>query len=160
MTKHPFVELSPNDGPGTSEQGVSLPFLQCPPACLHVCHRGALACWSQAIIARTFDYESEAKCDSHLKTFMESIKAAANSQGQGFAAVKVRAARQPPGSALQLPPSSAASPAITPPTQSDRTVLAIAGRLIVQSRCAFTHSVCSSAKAHLVWAVNGSGSEL
>lgn len=47
---------------------------------------------TQAIIARTFDYESEAKCDAHLKTFMESIKAAASAEGQGFAAVKVSAA--------------------------------------------------------------------
>lgn len=43
----------------------------------------------QAIIARTFDYESEAKCDAHLKTFLRSIKAAAASEGQGFAAIKV-----------------------------------------------------------------------
>jgi hypothetical protein len=43
----------------------------------------------QAIIARTFDYESEAKCDAHLKTFLQSIRAAAASEGQGFAAIKV-----------------------------------------------------------------------
>mmetsp|Transcript_5093 Transcript_5093/g.14616 ORF Transcript_5093/g.14616 Transcript_5093/m.14616 type:complete len:636 (-) Transcript_5093:748-2655(-) len=50
---------------------------------------------NEAIIARTFDYESEAKCDAHLKTFMESIKAAASAEGQGFAAVKVTALGQP-----------------------------------------------------------------
>ena len=85
----------------------------CLPAC--ACRQDATACWSQAIIARTFDYESEATCDAHLKTFMESIKAAASSEGQGFAAVKVRAARRPPGSALQLSPGSAALSATTSP---------------------------------------------
>ena len=31
----------------------------------------------------------QAKCDRHMHTFMKSIRAAAASEGQGFAAVKV-----------------------------------------------------------------------
>lgn len=50
---------------------------------------------NEAIIARTFDYESEAKCDAHLKTFLQSIRAAAASEGQGFAAIKITALGQP-----------------------------------------------------------------
>jgi proline dehydrogenase len=50
---------------------------------------------NEHIIARTFDYESEAKCDRHMETFMKSIRAAAASEGQGFAAVKVTALGQP-----------------------------------------------------------------
>lgn len=34
----------------------------------------------------------QAKCDRHMETFMKSIRAAAASEGQGFAAVKVRSA--------------------------------------------------------------------
>ena len=41
------------------------------------------------VVARTFDYADEAKCDSHMHIFLESIAAAAQSEGQGFAAIKV-----------------------------------------------------------------------
>lgn len=45
---------------------------------------------NDVVIARTFDYENEATCDRHMHTFMKSISAAKASEGQGFAAVKVR----------------------------------------------------------------------
>lgn len=41
------------------------------------------------VVARTFDYESEAKCEQHTSTFLRNIQAAGDSPGQGFAAVKV-----------------------------------------------------------------------
>ena len=41
------------------------------------------------VVARTFDYNTEAKCDAHTATFLQSIAAAAEADGQGFAAVKV-----------------------------------------------------------------------
>lgn len=42
-----------------------------------------------SVVARTFDYANEANCDSHLGIFLQSIAAAAQSEGQGFAAIKV-----------------------------------------------------------------------
>ena len=48
------------------------------------------------VVARTFDYADEAKCDSHMNIFLQSIAAAKHSEGQGFAAIKV------PMSALAL----------------------------------------------------------
>ena len=41
------------------------------------------------VVARTFDYENEAKCEQHTGTFLRNIKAASDAPGQGFAAVKV-----------------------------------------------------------------------
>lgn len=41
------------------------------------------------VVARTFDYADEAKCDSHMHIFLQSIAAAEQSEGQGFAAIKV-----------------------------------------------------------------------
>ena len=41
------------------------------------------------VVARTFDYENEAKCAKHTSVFLRSIQAAANAPGQGFAAIKV-----------------------------------------------------------------------
>lgn len=35
-------------------------------------------------------FRMQAKCDRHMETFMKSIRAAAASEGQGFAAVKVQ----------------------------------------------------------------------
>ena len=43
----------------------------------------------ELIVARTFDYEGEAACDGHMRTFLKCIQAAAASDGQGFAAIKV-----------------------------------------------------------------------
>ena len=42
----------------------------------------------QAAVARTYSYETEATCDKHRDIFLESIKAAAQAPGQGFAAIK------------------------------------------------------------------------
>ena len=44
---------------------------------------------NEKVVARTFDYGSEAICDGHMKTFMKSIEAAAEAPGRGFAAIKV-----------------------------------------------------------------------
>ena len=41
------------------------------------------------VVARTFDYESEAKCQQHTSTFLKNIQAAGDAPGQGFAAIKV-----------------------------------------------------------------------
>ena len=41
------------------------------------------------VVARTFDYGSEAICDGHMETFMKSIEAAGDAPGRGFAAIKV-----------------------------------------------------------------------
>lgn len=41
------------------------------------------------VVARTFEYESEAKCEQHTGTFLKNIQAAAAGPGQGFAAIKV-----------------------------------------------------------------------
>ena len=41
------------------------------------------------VVARTFDYADESKCDSHMHIFLQSIAAAEQSEGQGFAAIKV-----------------------------------------------------------------------
>ncbi len=42
------------------------------------------------VVARTFDYADEEKCDAHMRIFLQSIAAAEQSEGQGFAAIKVR----------------------------------------------------------------------
>jgi proline dehydrogenase len=47
------------------------------------------------VIARTFDYGSEAACDGHMNIFLKSIEAAADAPGQGFAAIKVTALGNP-----------------------------------------------------------------
>jgi proline dehydrogenase len=47
------------------------------------------------IVARTYNYDTEAACDSHTRVFLQSIAAAAQGQGQGFAAVKVPPPRCP-----------------------------------------------------------------
>ena len=44
---------------------------------------------NELIVARTFDYEGEAACEGHMHTFIKAIQAAAASEGQGFAAIKV-----------------------------------------------------------------------
>ena len=43
----------------------------------------------EKVVARTFDYGSEATCDGHMETFMKSIEAAGDAPGRGFAAIKV-----------------------------------------------------------------------
>lgn len=43
-----------------------------------------------ATIVRTYEYESEMKCDSHVQIFMRALEAAKTLSGQGFAAIKVR----------------------------------------------------------------------
>lgn len=43
-----------------------------------------------ATIVRTYEYESEKKCDSHVQIFMRALEAAKTLPGQGFAAIKVR----------------------------------------------------------------------
>lgn len=43
-----------------------------------------------SVVARTYDYETEASCDKHRDIFMRSIMAASDAPGQGFAAIKVR----------------------------------------------------------------------
>ena len=42
------------------------------------------------VIVRTYDYESELKCDAHVDIFMRALEAAKTLPGQGFAAIKVR----------------------------------------------------------------------
>lgn len=42
------------------------------------------------VVARTYDYDTEAACDRHTSIFLRSIAAAADGRGQGFAAIKVR----------------------------------------------------------------------
>ena len=42
------------------------------------------------VVARTFAYENEAKCDHHTGTFLKNIQAASDAPGQGFAAIKVQ----------------------------------------------------------------------
>lgn len=44
----------------------------------------------ESVIARTFDYDNEAKCEQHTSTFLRNIKAASEAPGQGFAAIKVQ----------------------------------------------------------------------
>lgn len=44
---------------------------------------------NDSVVARTFDYDNEAKCEQHTSTFLRNIKAASESPGQGFAAIKV-----------------------------------------------------------------------
>ena len=41
---------------------------------------------------RTFNYESEKKCDAHVGIFLKALDAAKTLPGQGFAAIKVRCA--------------------------------------------------------------------
>ena len=41
------------------------------------------------VVARTFEYENEAKCEHHTGTFLKNIQAASDAPGQGFAAIKV-----------------------------------------------------------------------
>ena len=43
----------------------------------------------EKVVARIFDYGSEATCDGHMETFMKSIEAAGDAPGRGFAAIKV-----------------------------------------------------------------------
>ena len=42
-----------------------------------------------SVLARTYDYETEAACDHRKDIFLRSIKAAGDAPGQGFAAIKV-----------------------------------------------------------------------
>jgi proline dehydrogenase len=42
-----------------------------------------------SVIVRTYPYESEKKCDSHVQIFMRALEAAKTLPGQGFAAIKV-----------------------------------------------------------------------
>ncbi len=42
------------------------------------------------VVARTYDYNTEAACDRHTSIFLRSIAAAAQGEGQGFAAIKVK----------------------------------------------------------------------
>ena len=44
---------------------------------------------SDQVVARRFDYETEARCDQHMEAFKRSIAAASEAPGQGFAAIKV-----------------------------------------------------------------------
>lgn len=46
---------------------------------------------NDSVVARTFDYDNEAKCEQHTGTFLRNIKAASDAPGQGFAAIKVMA---------------------------------------------------------------------
>lgn len=41
------------------------------------------------VIVRTYEYESEKKCDAHVGIFMKALEAAKTLPGQGFAAIKV-----------------------------------------------------------------------
>ena len=45
---------------------------------------------NDSVVARTFDYDNEAKCEQHTGTFLRNIKAASEAPGQGFAAIKVQ----------------------------------------------------------------------
>ena len=49
------------------------------------------------VIVRTYNYESEKKCDAHVDIFMKALEAAKTIPGQGFAAIK---ARDPPSRRL------------------------------------------------------------
>ncbi|KAL3130948.1 hypothetical protein ABBQ38_000271 [Trebouxia sp. C0009 RCD-2024] len=49
----------------------------------------------EKVVARTFDYGSEAICDGHMETFMKSIEAAGDAPGRGFAAIKITALGNP-----------------------------------------------------------------
>lgn len=49
----------------------------------------------QSTVAREYDYESEAKCDQHLETFMQCINDVAAGSNDGYAAVKVTALGNP-----------------------------------------------------------------
>ncbi|KAL3909642.1 MAG: hypothetical protein SGILL_008007, partial [Bacillariaceae sp.] len=49
----------------------------------------------QNIVAQTYDYESEAQCDQHVKTFLHCIEDVASFGEHGFAAVKVTALGNP-----------------------------------------------------------------
>lgn len=42
-----------------------------------------------SVIARTYPYADEQKCDSHVRIFMHALEAARTLPGQGFAAIKV-----------------------------------------------------------------------
>lgn len=42
-----------------------------------------------SVIARTYSYDDEKKCDSHVRIFMRALEAARTLPGQGFAAIKV-----------------------------------------------------------------------
>jgi proline dehydrogenase len=41
------------------------------------------------VIVRTYNYESEKKCDAHVGIFMKALEAAKTAHTQGFAAIKV-----------------------------------------------------------------------
>lgn len=49
----------------------------------------------ESVVARTFDYDNEAKCEQHTGTFLRNIKAASEAPGQGFAAIKVNLLSHP-----------------------------------------------------------------
>ncbi|KAK9815561.1 hypothetical protein WJX72_005858 [[Myrmecia] bisecta] len=50
---------------------------------------------NDTVVARTYDYNTEAACDRHMRIFLRSIEAAADAPGQGFAAIKVTALGNP-----------------------------------------------------------------
>jgi len=47
------------------------------------------------ISARTYFYASEAKCDSHMETFLRCIEAAGGASDDGFSAIKLTALGRP-----------------------------------------------------------------
>ncbi|XP_075919523.1 proline dehydrogenase 1, mitochondrial-like isoform X2 [Petromyzon marinus] len=47
------------------------------------------------VSARTYIYQDEHRCDQHVDTFLKSIEAAADSSGDGFAAIKLTALGRP-----------------------------------------------------------------
>jgi hypothetical protein len=49
----------------------------------------------QTIQVREYNYESEAKCDDHVKTFLQCIRAVASMGTDGYAAIKVTALGNP-----------------------------------------------------------------
>ena len=51
----------------------------------------------QVVTAREYDYESEAKCDQHVSTFIQCINDVASSMGEnhGYAAIKITALGNP-----------------------------------------------------------------
>ena len=61
---------------------------------------------SSSVVARTYDYATEEHCDRTKDIFLHSIQTAADTPGQGFAAIKVtprRSSHERPSSSFQVP---------------------------------------------------------
>lgn len=153
MTEHPFSELSLKDDSKLEVKACRCQVVHC--ACLPARHQDAPSSGCPGMLVAGNHCQDvrlrergqvrlppEDLHGVHQGCFQLRGAGVCRSQGAGGA----ETARLSSAAA-----TFAALPALTSPTQSDCTVLAIAGRLMVQSPCAVMHCFCILARLALFW---------